>query len=52
MADHFPYRKYGRNASYERRRRRRHGWRLNHDVWAWLFVVVILGWLLVMEWLR
>lgn len=26
--------------------------RLTHDGWAWLFVVAILGWLLVMEWLR
>ena len=52
MADHFPYRKYGRDVSHERRRRRHYGWRMNHDTWQWLFIAIILGWLLVMEWQR
>lgn len=41
-----------RRGHFPRRQLRRyggHGWRLNHDVWTWLFVAVLLGWFVLME---
>jgi hypothetical protein len=47
---HFPYRKYVYNLVI--RRKRSYRWRMNHDAWCWVLVLVMIAVFVVLEWVR
>lgn len=46
---YYPYRKYAR---YPLVRRRVYRFRMNHDVWAWVLVMMMVLVFVALEWLR
>jgi hypothetical protein len=43
------YRKY---AKYPMIRKRSYRWRMNHDAWCWVLVLVMIAVFVVLEWVR
>ena len=48
MSNYYPYRKYSRYPL----ERRSYRWRMNHDAWCWLLVLVMIAVFVVLEFVR
>lgn len=49
MSDYYPHRKYNR---YPLERKRSYRFRMNHDAWAWVLVVLAIAGFILLEWVR